>query len=301
MQDLGIRAERAPAGLPEMRVRIERLFRTMSTSLMPLLTGRTFSDVVSKGDANPESQAALTVEEVSEALVRWIVDVYHNNPHEGLNGQTPANCWKRVVEAYGVQPQPDMHRRRVVFGARFTRKVTKKGICVLGVQYHSDALARWMPHTNELNISVRWHRDDIGAIAVNVDGEWVEVPSVLEDMRGVRAEIWHGAVRSLRASFRDEAEISRPVVLQAIRDIEAMNGAAMKRQGLIVQDFSAENLKKMEDHLMIGFAVSSEETIPEGPRWGLELGTASSNAKASVAHPDDPTEDHGGAWTNEAK
>ncbi|WP_175550328.1 Mu transposase C-terminal domain-containing protein [Palleronia salina] len=211
MQDLGIRAERCPTGFPQMRARIERLFGTMSSSLMPLLSGRTFSDVITKGDADPEDGAALTPEELSEALVRWVVDVYHNRPHEGLDGETPANCWNRLVETYGVQPAPDMRRRRLVFGTRTTRTVTAKGIRVFGVRYHSEPLARWFVHAPEREVEVRWHRDDIGAIEVNFDGEWHEVPSVFEEVRGVHAEVWHGAVRALRASFRDEAESSRPV------------------------------------------------------------------------------------------
>ncbi|MGR3510104.1 MAG: Mu transposase C-terminal domain-containing protein [Sulfitobacter sp.] len=318
MQDLGIRAERCPTGFPQMRARIERLFGTMSSSLMPLLSGRTFSNVVTKGDAEPEGDAALTTEELSEALVRWVVDIYHNRPHEGLNGETPANCWNRLVATYGVQPAPDMRRRRLVFGTRTTRKVTPKGIRVFGVRYHSDLLAHWFIHSENREVDVRWYREDIGAIEVNVDGEWLEVPSVFEEVRGVRAEVWHSAVQALRASYRHESEIFRPVILQAIRDIEAMNGRAMKRQGLIVQDWSAENLQKMEDRLFIGFQIAGEEdpqaqASGDASRSGLGRSLLAEK-KSVVFSADDQTDAHTtysaaaghddeGAdnWTNESK
>ncbi|WP_340110571.1 Mu transposase C-terminal domain-containing protein [Pikeienuella sp. HZG-20] len=330
MQDLGIRAERAPAGLPEMRARIERLFRTISVGLLPLLTGRTFSDVVSKGDSDPEARAALTPEDLSEALVRWIVDVYHNRPHEGLNGETPANCWSRLVDIYGVQPAPDMRRRRLVFGIRTIRTLGKKGLRVFGVYYHSDALAGWMLRNTERDLALRWHREDIGAIEVFLDGEWVEVPAVVGELKEVRAEVWYGAVKLLRASFRREAEFSRPIVLQAIRDIEARNGEAMRRQGLVVQDWSEANLQRMEERLMIGFDMSAADSIDEiGPRagWGTEYATggqaacpASESAAAdgeiditargreaartgwaSISGPHEPDDDEDDAWTNETK
>ncbi|WP_283638315.1 Mu transposase C-terminal domain-containing protein [Marinovum algicola] len=318
MQDLGIRAERCPTGFPQMRARIERLFGTMSSSLMPLLSGRTFSDVVTKGDAEPDGDAALTPEELSEALVRWVVDIYHNRPHEGLGGETPANCWNRLAETFGVRPAPDMRRRRLIFGTRTKRTVTPKGIRVFGVRYHSEALARWFVHAAQREVDVRWYREDIGAIEVNVDGEWLEVPSVFEEVRGVRAEVWNGAVCSLRASHREDAEICRPVVLQAIRDIEAMNDRAMKRQGLIVQDWSAENLQKMEDRLMIGFQIAGDEDTQvqvsgDAPRSGLgrslltekssDVLSGDEQTDAHTTHDAAPDQDDKGAdvWINESK
>lgn len=317
MQDLGIRAERTPTGLPELRSRIERLFRTMSTSLMPLLSGRKFSDVVSKGDADPEKRAALTPDELSEALVWWVVDVYHNRPHEGLGGETPANCWNRLVEVYGVQSPPDMRRRRLIFGTRLKRTLTKKGIRVLGVHYHCEDLAQWMLRSNDRELAVRWYAQDIGAIEVNVDGQWLEVPSVIGELDGVCFEVWHGAVRSLRTSFQKEAAVSRPVLLQAIRDIEAMNKRAMQRHGLIVQDLSPENLQKIEDRLMIGFQVGEDgatqddadnlDDLLTGSPNGQEIAGSADllsdqmNPNASVDQSLQPHGDEADDWTNESK
>lgn len=333
MQDLGIRAERAPAGFPEMRARIERFFLTAIHSLLPRLTGRTFSDVVEKGDADPEARAALTTEDLSEALVRWVVDVYHNTPHEGLGGETPASCWNRLAEHYGVRPAPDMRRRRLVFGTRIVRTVSKKGVRVLGAWYHSEALARWQMHSAEHEVQVRWYQEDIGAIMVNIDGQWIEVPAVLEDLRGVNAETWATTVRHMRASFHMQAELTSPVVRQAIKDIEILNAAAMKRQGLVVQDWSEEQLASMEDRLMIGFDVAADPDQSDASagaarsEWGYELpiggqprhtppggfvdfsddsisaprGSTASAAWAPIIPPDEPDDDGAGGWTNEAK
>ncbi|WP_333834671.1 transposase family protein [Rubrimonas sp.] len=82
LADLGITAMRATAGEARLRARIERFFGTVSTSLMPRLSGRTFSNIVQRG-AYPSNQlAALNVEELSNVLVRWVVDIYHNSCHE---------------------------------------------------------------------------------------------------------------------------------------------------------------------------------------------------------------------------
>lgn len=89
-RDLGITLEHAPGGLPEMRARIERVFRTMSVDLMQRLTGRTFSNMIERGDYDAKARAALTAEDLCQALVRWVVDIYHRRPHQGLDTETPA-------------------------------------------------------------------------------------------------------------------------------------------------------------------------------------------------------------------
>lgn len=62
-EDLGISLEHAPGGQPEMRGRVERFFKTMSINLMQRLTGRTFSNMVERGDYDSKARAALTVDD----------------------------------------------------------------------------------------------------------------------------------------------------------------------------------------------------------------------------------------------
>lgn len=288
MADLGIRSERTPAGFPEMRARIERLFGTMATGLLPLLSGRTFSDVVAKGDADPEKSAALTQDEFAAVLVRWIVDIYHKSPHEGLDGETPANCWNRLADDYGVRPAPDTRRRRLVFGTRDTRVLSKKGIRFYGVWYHSDVLAEHMLRSSQRKLDVRWHQDDIGAIEVKLDDGWVEVPAVMTGLRGVRADTWYHTVRSLRARYRDQAAVSRSVVLQAIRDIEALNENAMKREGLVAVDWSPESIAKIEDRILMGFDVADTDDVPAmAGGYGMSLKSRVSNPAFHSSEPQD--------------
>jgi putative transposase len=47
---------------------------------------------IQNGDYDAEARAALTTEDLSEALDGRVVDVYHRTPH-AASGTTPANCW----------------------------------------------------------------------------------------------------------------------------------------------------------------------------------------------------------------
>lgn len=132
LRDFGIRFENAPAGAPRMRARVERLFRTVGTRLVARLTGRTFSNMLEKGDYDPKAKAALTADDLCHALIRWVVDVYHNTPHSGLSGETPARCWDRLVKTYGVTAPPDLRRRRLALGTHLGRTVQTTGITRMG-------------------------------------------------------------------------------------------------------------------------------------------------------------------------
>lgn len=150
-------------------------------------------------------------------------------------------------------------------------------------------------HTHAPEVEVRWYHEDIGVIEVNIDGTWIEVPSVMTELRGLRAEVWFETVKTLRASFARQAEITRPIVRQAIRDIEALNGAAMRRQGLVVQDWTEGQLRRIDDRIFVGFDVPDGDDVdaadaPQGSTDGF--GTALPTGGAWE------TQDDAAAWKN---
>ena len=62
--DLGVDVLRTIAGSPSMRGTIERLFRTASMKLFSRLSGRTFSNVLQRGDHPSEDRACLNTEDL---------------------------------------------------------------------------------------------------------------------------------------------------------------------------------------------------------------------------------------------
>ncbi|MCR9151421.1 MAG: Mu transposase C-terminal domain-containing protein [Rhodobacteraceae bacterium] len=264
--DLGIPLMHAPGGLPEMRARIESFFRTMSINLMERLSGRTFSNSIQRGDYDSKGRAALTADDFCEALTRWVADIYHRRMHSGLDGETPANCWDRLTARYGAAPGADLRRRRMAFGTRMERTVQKDGITVLGVRYHSDQLAAWFPHMRDNKMKVRWYSEDIGAIAVELNGKWIDVPSVFARFRGVRAQTWNMARAALAARYKQEAALDEDVVFQAISDIEAINGNAMRRIGLLTDYWTPDRIDREEARRHIGFRIEPSEGETDGHR-----------------------------------
>ena len=137
--DLGIRQEIAIAGVPQLRARIERLFRTLNLSLMPRLSGRSFENSLARGDYDGLAETALNVDDLTRALTRWVVDVYHNTPHEGLAGRTPLDAWEQAMLDWGVTPPPGPELQAQIFARPMQRNLEGDGITVIGVRYHKRA------------------------------------------------------------------------------------------------------------------------------------------------------------------
>lgn len=275
--DLGITVLYSPAGNPATKARIERVFGTFATQLMPRLSGRTFSNIVERGDYDSKERAVLNPEEFCSVLVRYIVDVYHRTPHSGLGGETPLDCWNRLIEKFGVQPPPDLGRRRLIFGQERRKKVTREGVTILGVRYHSEVLARFMAKSHDRDIDVRWYPEDIGAIWAELNGRWYEIPAVFERFRGLSAQEWVRAAEETRAQNARNGEVNRAVVRQAIDYIQETNSAAMSRVGLTMEDWSDARMDYEEDRLFIGFKISEIEAQSpyacDRTEWGTSLST----------------------------
>lgn len=282
--DLGIPTLRAPAGIARLRARVERVFGTMGGQLLPRLSGRTFSSLAHRGDHDAGANAALSVDDLCFALVRWVVDIYHNTPHEGLDGETPRNAWRRLVARHGVKAPPDLRRRRLVFGTKMARVASREGVEVCGVRYHDQRFAELFLRHGKSEVDVRWYAEDIGAVSVRLGKEWIEVPSVHRKFAGVSAKTRTMTVRQLRATRAAEAEVSEDIVFRAIADIEAMNAEAMQREGIVVQDWSEEALKRAEEALFVGFRIRANGA-PAKPAAAAQRGFGRALPTAVAAAP----------------
>jgi len=259
--DLGITHERSIAGLPSMRGTVERLFRTASMGLLPRLNGRTFSSVLEKGSHPAEARACLKPEDLCFALVRWIVDIYHNTPHSGLGGKTPLEQWEEDMKEgnYPLKASPSVRNDRLAFGVTVERQLDKYGVTVLGVKYHSEMLSNWHNTFGKKNVNVRWLANDIGAVEVRLGDEWHQVQAVLGIFDGVHAQQWLTARRSLKTSDPAKLKWRDDVVCNAISAIQNMNGERTLEFGLITQPWNSERIASAEEALFCGFNIAETE------------------------------------------
>ncbi|WP_339109985.1 Mu transposase C-terminal domain-containing protein [Thioclava sp. GXIMD4216] len=275
-EDLGVMWEMAMNGVPENRGTIERAFGSFRSDFAPRLSGHTFSSIMEKGDADPEKRAALSLDDFTFALLRWVIDIYHNTPHHGLGGETPVKAWRRLSKLHGVTPPPDAEMMRLCFGHEREYRLDKTGITILGVRYQSEATQALFRREAPEKVSVRWHPKDIGAISVKGGNTWYEVPALDPSLQGVAAQTWLTAVRHVRDANPKSNRLDNVAVRDAIRAIKERNDAAMAAAGLNLEDWSEKRCAKEEKKLLAGIEfVERKELRNAKEGLGMEIPASS--------------------------
>lgn len=253
-----------PAGIPELRPHIERLFGSMRTDLLSYVSGQTFANVIDKGDYDPVKLASLTEEQLHEIFVLWVVDVYHNSPHPGLQGQTPAKRWHDLERAYGRgAPPPSVHDLRAACGVTIQRTLNNHGVRVLGLHYVSPALGKhFMDHT-ETEVDVRVDQSDLGWVSVRIDGRWEHARCRTSGFRGVSIASWTRALSEVRQRYADEAKEDQAIVDAARNLIQQRADDANDVAGLTGIIADRELIERAERDYVRSLAVASDEDAPE--------------------------------------
>eukprot|EP01037_Dinobryon_pediforme_P019444 gene19444-19864_t len=241
-----------PAKLPWLRSTIERVFGTFHQQFISRFSGRSFENTVILEDYASQNEASLTVSEFESLIVRYIVDVYHNSPHEGLDGETPLNAWKRLLNLYETLPPPDRDTKRMVFGEKMTRTLSARGVLVMNIYYQSLDLHKFWTEVGSGTVNVSVDPNDIGCISVMIkENGWMSVPCVQSKLDGVSAEQWIETRAKLRREHHEQAVISEEIVLEALAYIRDFGESAQKRGMIHTQKHDRKRIKSEERLLTI--------------------------------------------------
>lgn len=277
----------APAGISYLRGHIERTFSSMHMGLMPDFTGRTFSNVVEKGKYDSENRASIFSSDLPNIIVRWIVDVYHHRPHAGLGGQTPYCAWKEKLKEYGVNPPPNPHQIREVFGIDADRQLGPRGIRVNGIDYQSTEIQEFRRQAGTRKLTVRFNPQDLGWISTLINGRWVTIPATKsETYRGVSLDEWRQATLDLKRKYTEETRLSAAIVRNAIRAIRQIAKDAPRRVGIESTRPTPEEIDRAENKLHLGFEIVDDESdTGDGTPGDLLSGGISVPEAGTTKHP----------------
>ncbi len=231
------------------------MFFVFEQKLLPRYSGRTFANVVQKGDYDAEANASVPLEVLARALVRFVADEYHNRPHGGLGGETLRNAWRRIVGQTGRIPVPDRDTRRAIFGVETPCTLDNSGVTVLGLRYQNRELFEHFTAKGASTVDVRLDHEDVGDASVRLGDDWVIVPCRTAGLRGVSLRAWKEAAFDLRERYRDEAAMSRPVVLAAVADLDDDARECRLAAGIAEELETPESLQAARERLGLGFAL----------------------------------------------
>ncbi|WP_158693418.1 Mu transposase C-terminal domain-containing protein [Neorhizobium alkalisoli] len=209
--DIGAALFQPRAGDASARGSLERFMRTLNRQALLFFTGRTWGSSQEKGDYDAVKEASIAFDQAAELMMRFVVDVYHNTPHDGLNGEKPRDAWLRLRKFHKPTPPLSPRVRRSVFGIKLKRKISRSGVRVLGIQYSSSKLQSFFRACDQ-EVEVRFDRFDLGAISVRLPEGWVTVPAVHDEVAGMTLWKWLAFNQRLNLVNKKNAEVSSEIV-----------------------------------------------------------------------------------------
>lgn len=204
---------------PQMKGAVERFFRTLNMGLIHTLPGTTFSNVKERGDYIPEKHACLTLQALESALIKWIVDIYHQTPHKGLDSKTPMAVWKAMEPSRVIQMPADLDALETALSHRKLSTIQAYGIQLSNNFYHSDELASLRIRLGEeKKVQIRY-RDELGHIWVHdpFRNVFFEVPAKDKRLVGMSRDLYKVATKA--AKSENASSIDREAIQRAYHQL----------------------------------------------------------------------------------
>ena len=278
-----------PAGLAEMRARIERIFRTLKTKIASFFTGQTFSNIVEKGKYDAQGNASINVEELNRLFLVGVLDLYHHHPHEGLEGETPYDCMRRLSRDFGLPLPPNRDVMRHVMGISCERRIGAEGIRFLGIRFQSPALQILRREMGQRPVEIRINRWDLSSISARTKkGGWIVCDARFDGLQDVSIWQWTEAVRDIRERNQHLANVSRPIVLGAVRRLSDAAAAAVERAEIANPIVTSETFDFWEKTLFRSFSFADDGSFGDDLVLPAELAQQADMMRAIISDMPEP-------------
>jgi len=163
---LGIDIEYCARKTPWGKGIVERVLRTILEDLIHVMPGTTFRNVLERGDYQSGKHAVVRLSSLRAAIHKWIVDVYHQRLHRGIQ-DTPAHKWKVDIAAHPFYLPQSVRELEVALGEPAQRVVWHYGIEINNLRYNATWLGELRRNSgNEQEVELMWYSEELGHIDV---------------------------------------------------------------------------------------------------------------------------------------
>lgn len=224
-----------PKRMPNLKGAVERYFRTAKLKLGGPLPGKTFRPHKKPDDYDPSESSILSLSDMSEILHRWLIDIYPNEFHRGIN-DIPREKWNALASQFQPRLPDHISDLDILLAADGkTHKISRVGIEIFGLRYNSDELANIRLHKGNF-VNVRYDPSNIGQLWVEVPGEarFITVPGPTQyawglslwQHRAIKREIGKKARRATTRELIAAKEGLRERVAEIMEDRRPRTGAS---------------------------------------------------------------------------
>ena len=164
--DLGINMQFCPKHEPRFKAVVERYLKTLNYSFASQISGASFAKWHLRGDYDPQKQAILTLGEFTHLFEKWVLDVYAQTKHRGINS-TPWAKWHEGLRSYELKLPMSLQDLQKRIGQVKTRSLGPEGILIKGIHYINDKLGQILrAHGKGVKVRVMYDPQDLGEIQV---------------------------------------------------------------------------------------------------------------------------------------
>jgi len=123
-----------PGRSPWFKGAVERFIGTTNRQVAHSSPGTTFSNTIAKADYDSVDRSVVTLDELYEALHKWLVDIYQFTPHRGIR-RAPRSLWNEVTEKHRVRIVTDRREIDAVIGRSERSAMRRTGIKLQHLTY----------------------------------------------------------------------------------------------------------------------------------------------------------------------
>ncbi len=207
---------------PHLRGRVERLFLSLASRQLGSLPSVVGESILLVENYDPAKDAHLTNDELLALFALLVVERYNNSPHRALDGQTPSERWVELShQGDGIAPPPSKAEYRALFGVKLRRRVTARGISILGIEYRSEQLEGLHQFQDRVEVDVSIDESDISGISFRDprDGCWYDAYAEFAGLDNVALSEWMETVRYITSCLDQPANSNRKIVISALNDL----------------------------------------------------------------------------------
>tara|TARA_R100001039_G_C1844832_1_gene105215 strand:- start:1268 stop:2335 length:1068 start_codon:yes stop_codon:yes gene_type:complete len=224
-----------PKGMPFLKGKIERFFKTLNYDFIHAQEGTTKANYIKNGDYKSKEKACLTFEELDHIINLWIVDHYHVKTHRGL-GDSPLNVWNKSVRNYRPPTVPaSLETLNYLALEQVQKTVQKSGVQFKNLKYNSTSLmemARRLGYSTK--VTLLYDRDNIAKAKVRApdSDELIEVYCTNSDYveNGLSLREHESIMKAARDENKNKEKITKKLLIQTRRKIREITETASKRR-----------------------------------------------------------------------
>ncbi len=163
---LGIVLQQCPVMSPEFKAGVERHFGTLNSGVFHTLPGTTFSNMLKRGEYDSVQRACISLDELEKALTIFLVDIYAERRHRGLNG-VPARRWERSWTGDFIpRLPPSRDELMVLLGKVEWRVLHPYGIELESLRYNASGLGELRERLRGEKVKLKYHPGDLSRIYI---------------------------------------------------------------------------------------------------------------------------------------